>query len=90
MDWVTGFICDDVDEMAKAADRIGEIDPEDCRKHADKFSAQAMCRGYTEVYEALIGRRCWPGSHTSPSQLREMVHMRATPKVHGAPVGARS
>ena len=57
VDGVTGFICDDVDEMAKAAERIGEIDPEECRRHADRFSAEAMCRGYTEVYEALVDGR---------------------------------
>jgi glycosyltransferase involved in cell wall biosynthesis len=88
VDGVTGFICDDVDEMAKAADRIGEIDPEDCRKHADRFSAEAMCRGYTEVYDALIDRRSRQGSHAPPPQVREIFHSRATPKVHVAPVGA--
>lgn len=54
---VTGFICDDVDEMAKAAERIGEIDPEECRRHAQRFSAEEMCRGYTEVYERLVRER---------------------------------
>ena len=57
VDGVTGFICDDVDEMAKAAERIGEIDPDECRRHADRFSAEAMCRGYTEVYERLVAER---------------------------------
>ncbi len=53
-DGVTGFICDDVDQMAQAAERIAEIDPEECRRHATRFSAEAMCQGYVEVYEALI------------------------------------
>ena len=57
VDGVTGFICDDVDEMAKAAERIGEIDPEKCRRHADRFSAEAMCRGYADVYERLVRER---------------------------------
>ena len=35
----------------------GEIDPEECRRHADRFSAEAMCRGYTEVYEHLVQDR---------------------------------
>jgi hypothetical protein len=43
--------------MGKAAERIGEIDPEECRRHADRFSAQAMCRGYNEVYERLVQER---------------------------------
>jgi glycosyltransferase involved in cell wall biosynthesis len=57
VDGVTGFICDDVDEMAKAAERIGEIDPDECRRHAQRFSAEAMCSGYTEVYERLARER---------------------------------
>ena len=57
-DGVTGFICDDVDEMVEATQRIGEIDPEACRRHAERFSAEQMCRGYVEVYESLVaGRR---------------------------------
>jgi glycosyltransferase involved in cell wall biosynthesis len=53
-DGVTGFICDDVDEMVKAAERIGDIDPEACRLQARRFSAEEMCRGYSEVYESLV------------------------------------
>ena len=70
VDGVTGFICDDVDEMAEAAERIREIDPEDCRRHAQKFSAEAMCRGYTEVYERLLGRPSRPVDRVAPPQVR--------------------
>jgi len=56
-DGVTGFICDDVDDMAKAAERIGEIDPDECRRQAARFSGEAMCQGYVEVYEALTAER---------------------------------
>jgi glycosyltransferase involved in cell wall biosynthesis len=59
-DGVTGFICDDVDEMVEATRRISEIDPEACRRHAERFSAERMCRGYVEVYQSLVmGRRGW-------------------------------
>ena len=54
-DGVTGFICEDVEEMVKATERIDEIDPDACRRHAERFSAVAMCRGYVEVYESLVG-----------------------------------
>jgi len=60
-DGVTGFICDDVDEMAKAAERIGEIDPDECRRQAARFSAEAMCQGYVDVYEALVAARTTRG-----------------------------
>jgi glycosyltransferase involved in cell wall biosynthesis len=52
---VTGFICDDADEMAEAVDRVDEIDPDACRRDAERFSAERMCRGYVDVYRSLIG-----------------------------------
>jgi glycosyltransferase involved in cell wall biosynthesis len=89
VDGVTGFICDDVDEMSEAAERIGEIDPDECRRQAARFSAEAMCRGYTAVYQSLIDRRYGGGSLASPPQVREVIHSRAAPKVHVSPLGAR-
>ena len=42
-DGVTGFICDDVSEMVQATERIAEIDPEECRRHAERFSSRSAC-----------------------------------------------
>jgi glycosyltransferase involved in cell wall biosynthesis len=56
-DGVTGFICDDVEGMVRATERIDEIDPEDCRRHAERFSSEAMCRGYEQVYADVVRRR---------------------------------
>ena len=56
-DGVTGFICDDVDEMADAVGRIGQIDPEACRRGAERFTAERMCRGYVDVYRSLLRSR---------------------------------
>jgi len=56
-DGVTGFICDDVEGMVRATERIGELDPEACRRHAERFSGEAMCRGYEQVYERLVRSR---------------------------------
>ena len=53
-DGVTGFICDDVDEMADAVGRIAQIDPEACRRGAERFTAERMCRGYVDVYRSLL------------------------------------
>jgi len=50
---VTGFICDDVDEMTEAAGHVGDLDPEECRRHAQNFSAEVMCGRYLDVYGAL-------------------------------------
>jgi glycosyltransferase involved in cell wall biosynthesis len=57
VDGVTGFICDDVDEMTAAVDRLTEIDPADCRRRAAEFSEQAMCSGYEDVFRWLVRRR---------------------------------
>ena len=56
-DGVTGFVCDDVDEMVEATRRLDEIDPDACRRRAERFSADTMCRGYVEVYERLLRER---------------------------------
>ena len=54
-DGVTGFICDDVDAMVAAVGRVSEIDPDDCRRQAARFSAEAMCAGYLDIYRKLCG-----------------------------------
>lgn len=57
----TGFIVHNVEEMAEAIRRIGEIDPEDCRRVArERFSAERMSRDYMAIYERILaaaGRR---------------------------------
>jgi glycosyltransferase involved in cell wall biosynthesis len=53
---VTGFVCDDVDDMVRAVRRLDEIDPEACRRSAERFSAERMCREYVAVYRALVQR----------------------------------
>jgi glycosyltransferase involved in cell wall biosynthesis len=66
-DGVTGFVCDNVDERVKATERIGDIDPEACRRHAERFSAEEMCHGYVEVYESLVGARS-PSAGATPGR----------------------
>lgn len=57
-DGVTGFLADDVEGMADAVRRSGEIDPERCAERArDRFSAARMAGGYVSVYRAAIERR---------------------------------
>ncbi|MEO8693767.1 MAG: glycosyltransferase family 4 protein [Acidimicrobiales bacterium] len=55
IDGVTGFICDDLDEMVDAVDRLNEIDPDKCRQHATTFGAARMSAAYERVYESIIG-----------------------------------
>ena len=54
VDGVTGFICDDVDQMTAAVGRLHEIDRAACRARATEFSAHAMCSGYEAVYRSLV------------------------------------
>ena len=53
VDGVTGFICDDVDDMVDAVHHIADLDRDACRRHAANFDINAMCAGYERVYEEL-------------------------------------
>ena len=56
-DGVTGFICEDVDEMAAAVGRLDQIDPDACRAASRDFTGETMCRRYVEAYEQVQHRR---------------------------------
>jgi glycosyltransferase involved in cell wall biosynthesis len=57
-DGVTGFICDDVDQMVAAVDRLDEIDPAACRRTVEeRFSVARMTAGYAARYERLVAGR---------------------------------
>lgn len=68
-DGVTGFICEYVDEMADAVRLIDHIDPEACRRGAERFAAERMCRGYLDVYRSLTGSRSPGPQHAQRQQL---------------------
>ena len=54
---VNGFIADTEAEFAQYIKRVGEIDPEVCRKSVeDKFSVDTMAKAYIERYEQAIKR----------------------------------
>jgi glycosyltransferase involved in cell wall biosynthesis len=51
----TGFIVRNVDEMTEALRRVGEIDPEECRRvAAERFSSERMARDYMALYEQIL------------------------------------
>ena len=54
VDGVSGFVCEDLDGMASAVARLGEIDPEDCRRQARRFTAERMSTRYCQVFERII------------------------------------
>lgn len=52
---LTGFRRDTVDELVEAVGRVDELSPSDCREHVvAHFSAEAMVRGYEQVYERVL------------------------------------
>lgn len=52
----TGFIVETTDQMVEAVGRIGEIDPEECRRYVEeRFSRARMVADYEKAYERIIG-----------------------------------
>jgi glycosyltransferase involved in cell wall biosynthesis len=55
VDGVTGFLVSSVDEMCAAVERVGEIDPDACRRHVEaRFSDDAMVAGYLAAFDRLL------------------------------------
>lgn len=55
VDGVTGFLVDDVDEMAKAIKKVDKINRQDCRDYAaEHFSTEKMVDGYESAYRSLV------------------------------------
>ncbi|MBR0645389.1 glycosyltransferase [Plastoroseomonas hellenica] len=55
---VTGYLVQDVREMAEAIRMVHRIDPEACRAAArTRFSAATMAAAYLDLYARLVGRR---------------------------------
>lgn len=54
----TGFLVDTVDQAVNAVERLGQIDPAQCRKNVEeRFSAPVMGKRYEAVYQALVGNQ---------------------------------
>jgi glycosyltransferase involved in cell wall biosynthesis len=51
-----GFLVQDVDEMAAMVDRVTEIEPQDCRRSAIRFSPDRVAEGYEAAYRDAIAR----------------------------------
>jgi glycosyltransferase involved in cell wall biosynthesis len=57
-DGVTGYVVQDVEEMAEAVKRIERIDRAACRAHAlENFSAKRMADGYEELYRRAVAMK---------------------------------
>ncbi len=62
---VTGFICNDEDELTEAVRLLDELDRGRCRRMAERrFSAPTMASAYERVYQHLVEQ--YEGPLTSP------------------------
>lgn len=63
VDGQTGYVVDDVDEMAAAVRELGRIAPLQCREHvARRFDIPQMVDGYLAVYQRILAGRAGPAS----------------------------
>ncbi|MDO8616361.1 MAG: glycosyltransferase family 4 protein [Dehalococcoidia bacterium] len=54
-DGVTGFLVEDVEQMAAAVSRAPQIDPRACRSHVERhFDAPVMAASYLRMYESIL------------------------------------
>jgi len=53
-DGKSGFICDSMEEMASAVERVDTINPLDCRRRAEVFSKEAMAERMEALYKRIV------------------------------------
>lgn len=78
---VSGYVCDEPEELPAAMNRVDRLDPAACRAVVELwFSTATMARRYETVYRRVLtdGRRCCPEGVVSPD--------RATGRLVRAPV----
>ena len=63
-DGVTGFICENLDEMVSAIDRLPLIQRQQCRDAFEaRFTVQRMVQDYLTLYERMAASVTTPGLH---------------------------
>lgn len=55
----TGFICNTVEEMIDAINKIHTIKPEDCRSRAEQLSRKVMAENYLKLYQRMMNGQDW-------------------------------
>jgi glycosyltransferase involved in cell wall biosynthesis len=54
---VSGFLVKDEEEMAAMVERCGDIEPEQCRRSAERFAPDRIALAYESVFRAAIRER---------------------------------
>ncbi|GIH78750.1 glycosyltransferase family 4 protein [Planobispora longispora] len=64
VDGVTGFVRDEVDDLAEAVRAAAGLDPAACRAHVRRsFDVEVMTRGYEQIYREVLAGRSAPREH---------------------------
>lgn len=68
---VTGFVCENIDEMADTIPKALELNRQACRQHVEnKFTVTQMVDGYETVYEQLIQQRIESNGRIHAAKIR--------------------
>jgi glycosyltransferase involved in cell wall biosynthesis len=55
---ITGYLCEDEDQMVEAVGKVKEVSPEQCRHRVkERFSASSMVAKYERLFEKLLAGR---------------------------------
>lgn len=81
----TGFLVNNVNEMADAIDRLNEINRTTCRERVEKhFSCEAMVKGYIKMYNKRIAQHEEPSAkYIRKNKVQRILRQRlkSKPKV---------
>jgi glycosyltransferase involved in cell wall biosynthesis len=70
---VTGFLADDEHELVRGLNRVGELDPDDCRRAArERFAPAVMAERYVALYEEVLARAALADSAEAEDDLQRM------------------
>jgi glycosyltransferase involved in cell wall biosynthesis len=59
IDGKTGFLCNTIQEMKDAIEKIDDIKPNDCRASAERFTIEKMTENYVSMYRDILDGEEW-------------------------------
>jgi glycosyltransferase involved in cell wall biosynthesis len=59
IDGKTGFLCNTIQEMKDAIEKIDDIKPSDCRVNAERFTIEKMTENYVSMYRDILDGKEW-------------------------------
>jgi len=74
VDGSTGFMCESLEEMITAVDRVHSLNRLDCRLHVERnFSTERMAKDYLDVYRSVVGAPA-----AEPADLPSLIRTKAS------------